>query len=70
MKTSENAEREQGSLHQDYVMETVTDILKRLGYSSLEAKNIVKQCWQVETALSEFTAYPEIVQNGGLQRMK
>ena len=48
-------------LHQEYVMETVTSILKKLGYSSSEAAKTVKKCWQIETELSEHTAYKEIM---------
>lgn len=47
------------SLYQNYVMEMVTDVLKKLGFTSSAAKKTVKQCWQLETALSEHTAYKE-----------
>lgn len=43
-----------------YVMETVTNILQDMGYSSAEAKKIVQRCWQMESALSECTAMDQL----------
>lgn len=54
------------NLQQDYVMKVVTDILTQLGYTSSEAKKTVKQCWQLETALSEHTAYEKVVNNNSV----
>lgn len=50
-----------GDLREAYVMETVKEILGKLGYSSSEATKIVKQCWQLETTLSEHTSYIKIM---------
>lgn len=58
-----DAGEESGSLFQNYVMDIVSGILKQAGYSSSEAEKIVKQCWQTEMALSEHTAYSEIMEN-------
>lgn len=55
------------SLRQDYVMETVKEILGKLGYSSSDATKIVRKCWQLETALSEHTAYEKIVSDASSQ---
>lgn len=54
-------------LNRAYVMETVSGILKKLGYSSSEATKVVKRCWQLETALSEYSAYEEITENANSQ---
>lgn len=54
------SETESDGAQMVYVMETVTDILQDMGYSSAEAKKIVKRCWQMENSLSECTAMEEM----------